>query len=76
MDPQLEVWETIISRFEASEKIKRRRRHSSFYSSSGGRNYYLSPLPTDRAGMPITASSAIAVKVADVEEKKESGEEA
>jgi hypothetical protein len=75
MDPQLEVWETIIARIESIEKIKRRRRHTS--SSSGGRNeFYLSPLPTDRAGMAITATSATAVKVADVEEVKESGEEA
>ena len=40
MDPQLEVWETIISRIEAIEKIKRRRRYSSSSSSSGGRNYF------------------------------------
>lgn len=76
MEPQIEVWETIISRIESIEKIKRRRRFSSSSSSSGGRNFVLSPLPTDRAGMPITASSAIAVKVANVEENKESGEEA
>jgi hypothetical protein len=78
MAPQLKVWETIISRIETIEGIKRRRGESSFSSSSsssGGRQNFLSP---DRVGMPITATAATAVQVqvADVEEKASEDDEA